>query len=222
VTQLKAYGIWTKLKAVYPFVGGSASSNIVSFTYPNSATIWFNNYQPGDPNDDYPYGYANATIACSQGGNSGQFATVYYTGTLGNGTVLYNDVNRTQNFNYAGSIFWYWINGSRFTYTFGVIADYDACPSNAVDGLSANAFDILGEIYVGAVVSVTNNVTSDTLFTVRVSTSLGDVDVYVIITSGNKSGNAETYTGMGSTPGIEGACISGCDDEDIVLTGYTC
>ena len=27
VTQLKTYGIWTKLKAVYPFVGGSASSH---------------------------------------------------------------------------------------------------------------------------------------------------------------------------------------------------
>ena len=27
VTQLKTYGIWTKLKAVYPFVGGTASSH---------------------------------------------------------------------------------------------------------------------------------------------------------------------------------------------------
>ena len=27
VTQLKGYGIWTKLKAVYPFVGGTASSH---------------------------------------------------------------------------------------------------------------------------------------------------------------------------------------------------
>ena len=27
VTQLKTYGIWTKLKAIYPFVGGTASSH---------------------------------------------------------------------------------------------------------------------------------------------------------------------------------------------------
>jgi len=89
--------------------------------------VWFNNYQDGDP--VYPYGYVNATTACSQGGNSGQFATVYYTGTLGNGTVLYNDSNRTQNFGYAGSIFYYWISGYRFTYDFGSIADYAVCPS---------------------------------------------------------------------------------------------
>ena len=85
--------------------------------------------QPGDPNDDYPYGYVDAATACSQGGNSGAFQTVYYIGTLGNGTVLYNDSERTQNFNYAGSIFWYWIGGYRFTYTFGTIADYAACPT---------------------------------------------------------------------------------------------
>jgi hypothetical protein len=95
-------------------------------------------------------------------------------------------------------------------------------PANAVSNLSANAFDILGEIYVGAVVTVTSNVASDTLFTVVVSTSLGDVTVYVTISSGNNSGNAETFTGMGSVPDILGACISGCDDPNIVLTGYTC
>ena len=97
-----------------------------------------------------------------------------------------------------------------------------AIASNAVSGLSPNAFDALGEIYVGAVVSVTNNVTSDTLFTVVVSTSSGDVTVYVTILDGNNSGNGETFTGMGSLPEISGACISGCDDASIVLTGYTC
>lgn len=90
----------------------------------NSATIWFNSIQ-GDP--PYPYGYIDAATACSQGGYSGQFATVYYTGTLGNGTVLYNDSGLTQNFGYAGAIFWYWISGYRFTYTFNSIADYGSC-----------------------------------------------------------------------------------------------
>lgn len=92
----------------------------------NSATIWFNNIQDGDP--PYPYGYIDAATACSQGGNSVQFATVYYTGTLGNGTLLYNDSGLTQNFGYAGSIFWYWISGYRFTYTFSSIAGYGSCP----------------------------------------------------------------------------------------------
>jgi hypothetical protein len=91
----------------------------------NSAIIWFNNIQDGDP--PYPYGYIDAATACSQGGNSGQNTVVYYTGTLGNGTVLYNYSDLTENFSYAGAIFWYWINGYRFTYTFNSIADYGSC-----------------------------------------------------------------------------------------------
>jgi hypothetical protein len=99
-------------------------SNLTAETI-NSVTIWFNNIQDGDP--PYPYGYIDAGTACSQGGNSGAFATVYYTGILGDGTVLYNDSGLTQNFGYAGSIFWYWINFHKFTYDFGSIADYSVC-----------------------------------------------------------------------------------------------
>jgi hypothetical protein len=91
----------------------------------NSATVWFQNYQDGDP--PYPYGYFDASTACSQGGSSGQNQIVYYTGSLGDGTLLYNDPGLTENFGYAGSIYWYWISGYRFTYTFSSIADYGSC-----------------------------------------------------------------------------------------------
>jgi hypothetical protein len=91
----------------------------------NSATIWFNNIQDGDP--PYPYGYIDAGTACNNGGYQGAYATIYYTGVLGNGTILYNYSNLTENFGYAGSIFWYWINFHKFTYTFNSIADYSAC-----------------------------------------------------------------------------------------------
>jgi len=91
----------------------------------NSVTIWFNNIQDGDP--PYPYGYIDAGTACSSGGSSGQNQLVYYTGTLGDGTILYNDDTLTENFNYAGSFGWYWINFHKFTYDFGSIADYSVC-----------------------------------------------------------------------------------------------
>jgi hypothetical protein len=45
VTQLKGYGIWTKMKAVYPFVGGSASSHK------------FNLKDPRDSNAAYRLGF---------------------------------------------------------------------------------------------------------------------------------------------------------------------
>jgi hypothetical protein len=89
----------------------------------NSATIWFNNIQDGDP--PYAYGYIDAGTACNNGGYQGAYETVYYTGVLGNGTVLYKNSNLTESFGYA--IFWYWINFHKFTYDFGSIANYSAC-----------------------------------------------------------------------------------------------
>ena len=115
------------MSATAGFSTPDAMSEFYGYSPPvvNSATIWFNNIQDGDP--PYPYGYVDAGTACSSGGSSGANATVYYTGTLGNGTVLYNYSNLTQNFGYAGSIGWYWINFHKFTYTFNSIADYSAC-----------------------------------------------------------------------------------------------
>ena len=41
VTQLKTYGIWTKLKAVYPFVGGSASAHKFNLKDPRDVDAAF-------------------------------------------------------------------------------------------------------------------------------------------------------------------------------------
>ena len=79
-------------------------------------------------NVDYPYGYQSSIEACSLGGVSGYADTYYYTGTLGNGTILYLNSNLTQPFDQDGSFGWYWINGYSFTYS-GGIANYTACPS---------------------------------------------------------------------------------------------
>ena len=91
----------------------------------NSVTIWFNQIQDGEP--PYPYGYIDAGTACSVGGSSGQTQIVYYKGILGDGNVLYNDSNLTENFSHAGSFGWYWINFHKFTYDFNSIANYSVC-----------------------------------------------------------------------------------------------
>jgi hypothetical protein len=97
-----------------------------------------------------------------------------------------------------------------------------ATTSNPVTSVFGNAYDALGEIYISANVFVTSNVTQNANFTVVVSTSSGPITVYVTILDGNNSGYGDTFTGMGSLPEISGACILGCDDPSIVLTGFTC
>jgi len=41
VTSLKGYGIWTKMKAIYPFVGGTANSHKFNLKHPEDATYAF-------------------------------------------------------------------------------------------------------------------------------------------------------------------------------------
>jgi hypothetical protein len=85
-----------------------------------SATVYMNSFV------DYPYGYADAATACSLGGNTGVAETVYYQGTLGDGTVLYFGNNLTDQFSADGSFGYYWISGYSFTYS-SVIANYTVC-----------------------------------------------------------------------------------------------
>jgi hypothetical protein len=66
VTQLKSYGIWTKLKAVYPFVGGSATSHK------------FNLKDPRDLDAAYRLVFNGGWVHSS-------------TGVLPNGTTAYAD-----------------------------------------------------------------------------------------------------------------------------------
>jgi hypothetical protein len=80
-------------------------------------------------NVDYPYGWVDASTACSQGGYSGYSYTVYYTGTLGNGTVLYNDTARTSEFFTSGNYGYYKIGSYSFSVSGFTIANYTVCPT---------------------------------------------------------------------------------------------
>jgi hypothetical protein len=77
-------------------------------------------------NVEYPNGWATSNEACAP---SGVTNTVYYTGTLKDGTVLYSNPELTINFNDSGSIGWYRVNGYVFTYpsTTNAITNYTKC-----------------------------------------------------------------------------------------------
>lgn len=100
-----------------------------------SATVYMNSFV------DYPYGYVDAATACSLGGFTGVAETVYYQGTLGNGTVLYFGSNLTNQFSADGSYGYYWISGYSFTYS-GSIGSYTACSVPTLFYIQNSSLDI--------------------------------------------------------------------------------
>jgi hypothetical protein len=93
-----------------------------------------------------------------------------------------------------------------------------------VTNISGSASNILGEIYIDASVTLDGNVSTDTIVEVVVSSiPYGNTSVFVTIPNGSSSGFGSTSVGMGSLPlSISGQCIAGCDNVNVVLTGFTC
>ena len=69
VSQLKGYGIWTKLKAVYPFVGGSASSHKFNLKDPRDLDAAFRLTFNG--------GWTHSATGAKPNGTTG-WATTYF------------------------------------------------------------------------------------------------------------------------------------------------
>jgi hypothetical protein len=93
-----------------------------------------------------------------------------------------------------------------------------------VTTVTGTASDILGEIYIDSTVILNGNVNTDTIVDVVVSTvPYGDVTVFVTILNNNSSGSGSTFVGIGSLPSaIDGQCIAGCDNVNVVFTGFEC
>jgi hypothetical protein len=96
VTQLKTYGIWTKLKAVYPFVGGSASSHK------------FNLKDPRDLDAAYRLTFTGGFVHNSLGvvpNGTNSYANPFFTGTafssVNNAHISYYSQTSTETNNYA-------------------------------------------------------------------------------------------------------------------------
>jgi len=82
-------------------------------------------------NIESPVGYDTSYTACTEGG-LGVTITVYYTGTLGNGTILYFDPSLTSEINSGGSTDgWFWISGHSFNYQYVIgvsqVTNYTTC-----------------------------------------------------------------------------------------------
>jgi hypothetical protein len=83
----------------------------------------------------------------------------------------------------------------------------------------------LGESFINATVTLTNNVTQDTQIDLFVVTDLvpSGTIVNVTILSGNNVGNGETSLGILNVPPvIQSYCINNVDNNTISCTGYNC
>jgi len=89
VTQLKSYGIWTKLKAVYPFVGGSASAHKWNLKDPRDLDAAYRLVFNG--------GWTHSSTGAKPNGTTG-YANPYYTNVTDNSSMwYYSRTNNTTN-----------------------------------------------------------------------------------------------------------------------------
>jgi len=106
VTDLKGYGLWTKMKAIYPFVGGTASSHKFNLKDPQDTDAAFrlvfnggwthsvNGAQPNGVN-----GYADTFLTPSTALSLNSSHLSYYSRTISNGTEIEIGVNTSNNYN---------------------------------------------------------------------------------------------------------------------------
>jgi hypothetical protein len=95
--------------------------------------------------------------------------------------------------------------------------------ARSVTNLSYGASDILGEIYIDASVTLSGNVSSNTIIEVRVSTTpYGNVFVPVTILNGSSGGTGSTSIGNVSLPSISSGCVVSSDNINVTFIGYEC
>jgi hypothetical protein len=207
---------------------------------PNSATIFMDSFV------DYPYGYADSATACALGGVTGVTSIVYYSGTLGNGTILYADSNLTTQFYVDGFFGWYWISGYNFSigYTPAYsIENYASCPlpttttttstttttttaapslvvTNVVGGWTDDGF---GNFTPNCSVFINTTYGADITFSTQVD--LAGAGLYTFnttILAGNTSGTGNGPTLGGFPTSVNNACIVSCDTPSVDFTAYSC
>ena len=97
VVDLKGYNVWTKMKAVYPFVGGTASAHKFNLKDPRDLDVAFrltwhgggtwtaNGYKPNGMN-----GYADTKITSASLGTSSLSMWYYSRENIGTNTLIGN------------------------------------------------------------------------------------------------------------------------------------
>ena len=87
VVDLKGYNIWTKFKAIYPIVGGSASSHAVNLKTPGTFNLTFASGWTHSANGMTPSNaYADTFFNSSINGQQDSQHISYYSRTNSNGT----------------------------------------------------------------------------------------------------------------------------------------
>ena len=120
VLDLKSAGIWTKMKAIYPIVGGTASTHKWNLKDPRNldaafrltfSTGWTHSSTGMTPSGAYAETFLNATL---MSGTSIHTST--YTRTQAAGTTYRTEIGAFDGTNFAGSSAYYSGSGKLVTY----------------------------------------------------------------------------------------------------------
>ena len=202
VTQLKTYGIWTKLKAVYPFVGGTASSHKFNLKDPRDLDAafrltfnggWTHSATGAKPNGTT--GYANTFLKSVDAGLSTSSIHLSFYGRTQN-TTQGGEVGCYDDYGYRGPLLYGYGNdgGSGYytNYVYRVISDYQ---NNVTKGASPTATQPIG-LLLG---SSTSNVYKDLYINnVRVNANYSTENTQV--NNGNIYIGALNYLNVPNTP----------------------
>jgi len=174
VLDLKAYNIWSKMKAIYPFVGGTASTHKFNLKDPRDLDVafrlvfnggWTHSSTGALPNGTN--GYADTKLNASS--NLGQFSTSmsYYSRTINDGP--YTDAGAQQasnlsqrivlNFKYSGVGYY----DQNDTGTGRLSVNMSSINSNGLFLMSRTANNIQKAFRNGSQIGSTNNNTISTL-----------------------------------------------------------
>jgi len=91
VLDLKGYSIWTKFKAIYPIVGGTASSHAVNLKTPGTFNLTYGTGVTHSSNgmvSNGTTGYANTNFTPSTSGTLNSHHVSFYSRTNSNGTEV--------------------------------------------------------------------------------------------------------------------------------------
>ena len=170
VTQLKTYGIWTKLKAVYPFVGGTATSHKFNLKDPRDLDAAFRLQFNG--------GWTHSSTGALPNGTTG-YANPFYTNVTDNSSMwYYSRTNNTTNgfemgvynnpFSDTGLIAYY--NGSSYGYIRALSNGYTgvvwvATSSQGFFGANRTSSTLANSWYNGVKKGTNTNTSSQDAFT---------------------------------------------------------
>lgn len=198
--------------------------------FQNSATFYYSSVKARWE------GWNSSNTACSSYAG-GLTSTIYWNGSFTVGTQIFTtfplfQVGGSSSGIYfvvviSGTPYWFTVNDWTFydsaSGTYAATINATGTCGNVVTNLQGSYYLDVSDYYVTADITLQSPATSTATFSVDVTTTgAGVVNVTVTVSSGNTTGNGQTFLGVTDPVSVTDVCIVSCDDPSINLNGYGC